>query len=68
MSAELKIIGSNVKRPDAHDKVTGGKHFPINYSLPGMLYAGILRSPYAHANIVSIDTSAAPLKAASISV
>lgn len=59
MSAELKIIGSNVERPDAHDKVTGGKHFPVNYSLPGMLYAGILRSPYAHANIVSIDTSAA---------
>lgn len=57
--SELKIIGTNVTRPDAHDKVTGGKHFPVNFSLPGMLHTGILRSPYAHAKILGIDTSAA---------
>ncbi|MEJ8566048.1 xanthine dehydrogenase family protein molybdopterin-binding subunit [Elongatibacter sediminis] len=59
MSTELKIIGTNVTRPDAHDKVTGGKNYPVNFSLPGMLHTGILRSPYAHAKIVSIDTTEA---------
>lgn len=57
--SELKVIGSSVPRPDAHDKVTGGRQFPVNYSLPGMLHAGILRSPYAHAKVLNIDTSAA---------
>ena len=33
---ELKIIGKSVNRPDAYDKVTGGKHYPVNFSLPGM--------------------------------
>ena len=56
---ELKIIGKSVNRPDAYDKVTGGKHYPVNFSLPGMLHAKILRSPYPHAKILSIDTSAA---------
>jgi len=57
--SELKIIGTNVTRPDAYDKVTGGKQYPVNFSLPGMLHAKILRSPYPHAKILSIDTSAA---------
>lgn len=57
--SELKIIGTNVTRPDAYDKVTGGKQYPVNFSLPGMLHARILRSHYPHAKILSIDTSAA---------
>jgi xanthine dehydrogenase molybdenum-binding subunit len=57
--SELKVIGTSVNRPDAYDKVTGGKHYPVNFSLPGMLHAKILRSPYPHAKILSIDTSAA---------
>jgi len=56
---ELKIIGKSVNRPDAYDKVTGGKHYPVNFSLPGMLHAKILRSSYPHAKILNIDTSAA---------
>lgn len=54
-----RVIGQNVPRPDAHDKVTGGRHFPVNFTLPGMLHARLLRSPCPHARITAIDTSAA---------
>jgi len=57
--SQLKTIGTSVTRPDAYDKVTGGKHYPVNFSMPGMLHAKILRSPLPHAKILSIDTSAA---------
>lgn len=53
------VIGKSIIRPDAYDKVTGGKRYPVNYSLPGMLHMKILRSPYPHAKILSIDTSEA---------
>ncbi len=53
------VVGKSVPRPDAYDKVTGGKGFPVNLALPGMLHAKLLRSPYPHARITSIDASAA---------
>ena len=53
------IIGKSVPRPDAYDKVTGGKGYPVNVKLPGMLHGKILRSPYPHAKILNIDTRAA---------
>ena len=43
--SELNVIGKSVQRPDAHDKVTGGKHYPVNVNMPGMLHTKILRSP-----------------------
>jgi xanthine dehydrogenase molybdenum-binding subunit len=55
----MSLIGKNVPRPDALDKVTGGKGFPVNVKMPGMLHGKLLRSPYPHAKILSIDTSAA---------
>lgn len=58
MSA-LNVIGKSVPRPDAYDKVTGGRLFPVNFSLPGMLHMKMLRSPYPHAKILGIDTSEA---------
>ncbi|MGH7921760.1 MAG: aerobic carbon-monoxide dehydrogenase large subunit [Candidatus Dormibacteraceae bacterium] len=39
--------------------VRGKGHFVDDLELPGMLHGAVLRSPYAHARIVSIDTSAA---------
>jgi carbon-monoxide dehydrogenase large subunit len=39
--------------------VRGRGQYTDDIQLPGMLYAGILRSPHAHARIKSIDTSAA---------
>ncbi len=55
----MSVIGQSVARPDALDKVTGGKGYPVNFAMPSMLHAKMLRSPFPHANIISIDTSAA---------
>ncbi len=54
-----KYIGKDIPRVDAWDKVTGRGMFTHDVSLPRMLYAKVLRSPYAHARVVSIDTSRA---------
>lgn len=53
------IIGKTVNKPDAVEKVTGKAKYCIDMELPGMLYGSVLRSPYAHARIISIDTSKA---------
>ena len=53
------VVGQSVIRPDADEKVRGGKGFPVNVSLPGMLHAKLLRSPYPHARILKIDASRA---------
>ena len=39
--------------------VTGAARYTVDVKLPGMLIARILRSPYPHARILSVDTSAA---------
>ena len=56
---EYKYIGKSYIRPDAINKVTGKAQYLDDVRLPGMLYAAILRQEYAHAKIVSIDTSEA---------
>ncbi|OGW13942.1 MAG: hypothetical protein A3G93_00145 [Nitrospinae bacterium RIFCSPLOWO2_12_FULL_45_22] len=53
---ELSAIGKRVALEDAYEKVTGKLKFAVDISLPGMLHAKVLRSPYAHAKIVNIDT------------
>lgn len=52
-------VGKNLPRQDGYDKVTGAGRFTHDVRLPGMLHAGVLRSPHAHAKILSIDVSAA---------
>jgi len=54
-----KWVGTRPIRPDGLDKVTGRARFGADLSLPGMLEGAILRSPHAHAKIMSIDTTAA---------
>ena len=54
-----RVVGQSVPRPDAYDKVTGGKGYPVNVALRGMLHAKLLRSPYPHARVRNIDTSKA---------
>ena len=56
---EFKVVGTRVPRPDGLDKVTGRARYGADMSAPGMLIGLCLRSPHAHARIVSIDTSAA---------
>lgn len=52
-------IGKNIIRLDALEKVMGQAKYCTDMKLPGMLYAKVLRSPYSHARIISIDTSKA---------
>ena len=58
-NGEYKWVGKRTIRPDGVDKVTGRAAYGADYSMPGMLYGKVLRSPYAHARIVKIDTSKA---------
>lgn len=56
---EMKVVGTSPVRPDGVPKVTGLAQYGADYSLPGMLWSQILRSPHAHANIRSINTARA---------
>ena len=56
---ELKVVGTNPIRPDGVPKVTGTAQYGADFTLPGMLWGKVLRSPHAHARIRSIDTSKA---------
>ena len=57
--AKFKQIGSRPIRHDGLDKVTGRARFGADYALPGLLQGVFVRSPHAHARILSIDTSKA---------
>ena len=57
--SKYKYIGTRPIRQDGLDKVTGRARFAADLSLPGMQHGIVVRSPHAHANIVSIDTSKA---------
>ncbi|HEU0002909.1 MAG TPA: molybdopterin cofactor-binding domain-containing protein, partial [Ktedonobacteraceae bacterium] len=52
-------VGTSLPRLDGPDKVTGRARYAGDQVLPGMLYARLVHSPYAHARILSIDTSSA---------
>ncbi len=52
-------VGNSPIRLDAKSKVTGRAVFIEDIQLRGMLYGKVLRSKYAHARILSIDTSRA---------
>ena len=52
-------IGQRTIRPDGADKVTGRAQYSADFSMPGMIWGKMLRSPHAHARIRGIDTSKA---------
>lgn len=54
-----KYIGKRISRIDGPDKVSGKAKYSYDINRPGMLFGKILRSPYPHAKVVSIDTSVA---------
>jgi CO/xanthine dehydrogenase Mo-binding subunit/aerobic-type carbon monoxide dehydrogenase small subunit (CoxS/CutS family) len=56
---QYKVVGQELPRVDAGVKVTGQAEFTVDVVLPGMLHGKILRSPYPHARILSIDISRA---------
>ncbi|MGB0555323.1 MAG: xanthine dehydrogenase family protein molybdopterin-binding subunit [Alphaproteobacteria bacterium] len=56
---ENKWIGQRTLRPDGIEKVTGSAQYAADFSMPGMIWGKVLRSPHAHAVIKKIDTSKA---------
>jgi len=52
-------IGSRVPLIDAVEKITGRLRFGSDFKLPGMLYGKVLRSPFPHARILSVNTRGA---------
>ena len=59
ISPNLRVVGRDVSRADAVPKTTGAATYTVDVSFPGMLHAKVLRSPHAHARLVSIDASKA---------
>ena len=56
---DFKVVGKSHRKIDGMAKATGEAVYADDIQLPGMLHAKTLRSPHAHARIVSIDTSRA---------
>jgi CO/xanthine dehydrogenase Mo-binding subunit len=56
---DVKGVGVAIPRPDGPEKVTGRVQYVADIKPKGLLHAKLLRSPHAHAKIVSIDVSAA---------
>ena len=54
-----KYVGTRPVRHDGLEKVTGRARFSADLNLPGQLTGAVVRSPHAHARILSVDTSAA---------
>jgi len=56
---DFKYVGTRPIRPDGIERVTGRAQYGADLNLQGMIYGHIVRSPHAHARIVSIDFSEA---------
>jgi CO/xanthine dehydrogenase Mo-binding subunit len=57
---EFKVVGKpNVPGRLSYALATGTAKYGIDYVVPGMLHAKFLRSPYANAKVISIDTTKA---------
>ena len=56
---EFNVVGTRPIRHDGNDKVTGRARYSADITLPRLLHGKILRSPHAHARIMSIDASRA---------
>src|SRR3954454_22825295 len=57
--ADNKLIGQNYTTPDLVAKVTGKAKYAEDYRIEGMLFCKLLVSPYPHARVTHLDTSAA---------
>jgi CO/xanthine dehydrogenase Mo-binding subunit len=56
----FKQIGKRgLRRVDGYEKATGKALYTRDLQMPGMLFARVLRSPYAHAKIIRMDTNRA---------
>ncbi|WP_254533253.1 xanthine dehydrogenase family protein molybdopterin-binding subunit [Natrinema gelatinilyticum] len=56
---EFTTVGESIERADGVEKITGTAEFTYDVEFPNMLWTSFVKSPYAHARIEDIDTSAA---------
>ena len=54
-----RYTGASIKRSEDPRILTGLGRYVDDIKLPGMLHAAFVRSPLAHANVLSVDVSAA---------
>src|SRR5919204_4723366 len=54
-----RIVGAPVARKEDITLLTGQAVYVDDMSLPGMVWMALVRSPYAHARIASVDVSGA---------
>ncbi|MCD4654314.1 hypothetical protein K8T06_10315, partial [bacterium] len=56
---KFRVVNKSIRKTDAIGLATGKRTFTDDIKLHGMLVALVLRSPHAHARILSIDTTKA---------
>src|ERR1700735_4893526 len=54
-----RYTGASIKRSEDPRILTGAGRYVDDIKLPGMLHAAFVRSPLAHARVLSVDVSAA---------
>jgi aerobic carbon-monoxide dehydrogenase large subunit len=57
--AAQRYVGGGVPRKEDPELITGQGRFIDNISLPGMLWMGVVRSPFAHARVTGVELSRA---------
>jgi len=57
--SDFALIGTNMRKVEGLSKSTGRAVYTDDLAFPGMLHGKILRSPHAHARILSVDVSQA---------
>ena len=53
------LLSTPVRRLDGPDKVTGRARYTYDINRPGMIYGKLVRAPFPHARVTSIDLAAA---------
>ena len=56
---KTEVVGKDLTRVDAYERVTGTAKYTYDINLPGMLACAILRSPHANAKVKKVDISKA---------
>ncbi|TRO54641.1 xanthine dehydrogenase family protein molybdopterin-binding subunit, partial [Candidatus Bathyarchaeota archaeon] len=56
-TSTFNVLGKDTQRQDGIAKVTGREQYASDLYIPHMLYARLVKSPYPHARVKSIDTS-----------
>jgi aerobic carbon-monoxide dehydrogenase large subunit len=58
-NAPIRVLGTRLLRKEDPALLTGEAKYTADLNLPGALHLAVLRSPYAHARILSVDVGAA---------